>query len=156
MKSIAHAVVLAAALILMLSGNALAASTGADTPDKSAQAHSEIPFKQDQQPTEQLAARSVGALVVVGIVGYLVLFLMKRHGFAGVALIHPRKGHQRRIQILEATRLSQKVTLHVVAYRGTELLLAESPEGIQLIHMGGSGSPAASPSGESEASNHAG
>ena len=115
-----------AGLLLALSGLALA-----DVPAVSAvtPAPGAIPFKHDKQATGSLAYQSFAGLVLDGLAACGIVLGLKRYG----GKLGGRLGQTRRVQMLEAIRLSRRSTLYVVQYQGQELLLAESEHGIALV-----------------------
>ena len=88
-----------------------------------------IPFKQDKESGAGLADRAAGVLALAALAAYGGSFALKRSGLAGRAL----PGKTRRVRLAETVRLSRRSVLHVVEYRGEELLLAESEHGLRLI-----------------------
>lgn len=88
-----------------------------------------IPFKQDKESGADLAARAAGVLALGALAAYGGAVALKRSGLAGRTL----PGKTRRVRVAETVRLSRRSVLHVVEYRGEELLLAESEHGLQLI-----------------------
>ena len=101
-----------------------AAQVAAAPPAKTA-----IPFKQDNESGAGLAARAAGVLALGALAAYGGAVALKRSSLAGRAL----PGKNRRVRLAETVRLSRRSVLHVVEYRGEELLLAESEHGLQLI-----------------------
>jgi len=99
----------------------------ADAPPTAA--HSAIPFKQEKQTTDALAYRSVGALVLVGVIAYGIVLGLKKFGGRLPGPLY--RGS--RVRTLEVTRLSRQSTLYVIEYRGKELLLAEGAQGITML-----------------------
>lgn len=100
------------------------AQDGSTPPSKTA-----IPFKQDKESGAGLAARAAGVLALGALAAYGGAVALKRSGLAGRTL----PGKTRRVRLAETVRLSRRSVLHVVEYRGEELLLAESEHGLQLI-----------------------
>jgi hypothetical protein len=109
------------------------AAQGAPAPP----AKTPIPFRQDKESGAGLAARAAGVLALAALAAYGGAVALRRHGLAGRAL----PGRTRRVRLAETVRLSRRSVLHVVEYRGEELLLAESEHGVQLIrsHAQGGG-----------------
>lgn len=103
-----------------------------------------IPFKQDKQPTGELASRSLLALLGVGVLALAAAYGLKRLGWplgsgaGGGAGGGMARGWRtpRRVRILEATRLGRRSLLVVVEYQGREWLLAESEQGVQILLPG--------------------
>ena len=88
-----------------------------------------IPYKLEKQGADGLAWPSVAGLVLASLAAYgIVLGLKKMKLVQGGPL-----GRERRVKLLESTRLSRRSVLHVVNYHGEELLLAESEHGIALV-----------------------
>lgn len=92
-------------------------------------ARTPIPFKRDEASGADLAARAIGVLALGALAAYGGAVALKRSGLAGRAL----PGRMRRVRPVETVRLSRRSVLHVVEYRGEELLLAESEHGLQLV-----------------------
>lgn len=113
----------------------LAVLSGAGAPCWSAPqpgSRSAIPFKQDEESTAALAGRGLAVLALGALAAYGGALALKRFGLArpGVAGL---AGKVRRVRLLETVRLSRRSVLHVVHYRGEELLLAESEHGVRLV-----------------------
>jgi hypothetical protein len=109
---------------------AAAACAPASASDAGAQpAKTPIPFKQDKESGADLAARAAGVLALGALAAYGGIVALKRSGLAGRTL----PGKTRRVRLAETVRLSRRSVLHVVEYRGEELLLAESEHGVHLI-----------------------
>ena len=102
-----------------------------------------IPYKQDKHGAGALAYQSLAALVLAGLAAYGIVLFLKKSGLKGVGPLRST----RRVRLLESTRLSRRSTLHVVDYRGQELLLAESEHGLRLLHSG----PGATVKGDGDA-----
>jgi hypothetical protein len=96
-----------------------------------------IPFKREPESGAGLAARAAGVLALGALAAYGGVAALKRSGLAGRTL----PGRARRVRPVETVRLSRRSTLHVVEYRGEELLLAESEHGLRLVarHAEGDG-----------------
>jgi flagellar biosynthetic protein FliO len=75
---------------------------------------------------QQMAAVGVVLLLLGG-----TLWVLRRRGFAGVAL--GKKSAGRRMECLERLPLGPQHTLHLVRVGETELLLALSPSGCSLV-----------------------
>jgi hypothetical protein len=118
-----------AALCIML---ACAPARAADAPPPAVAAHSAIPFKQDKQAGETMVWQSIAGVVLAGLAAYGAALGIRHMGAAKLGPL--RK--QRRLHIVESLRLGRKGVLHVVAYGGKELLLAEGEHGLQLIDDG--------------------
>jgi hypothetical protein len=107
-----------------------AAPLAAQDPSAPPPARTPIPFRQDRESGGDLAARAAGVLALGVLAAYGGAVALKRSGFlAGRAL----PGKARRVRLAETVRLSRRSVLHVVEYRGEELLLAESEHGVQLV-----------------------
>lgn len=92
-------------------------------------ARSAIPFKQDEESTAALAGRGLAVLALAALAAYGGARALKRFGLARPGL----PGLTRRVRLLETVRLSRRSVLHVVHYRGEELLLAEGEHGVHLV-----------------------
>jgi flagellar biosynthetic protein FliO len=77
------------------------------------------------------AIQQITAVAVVLLLLGATLWVLRRRGFAGVALGNKSAG--RRIQCLERLPLGPQHTLHLVRVDETELLLALSPSGCRLV-----------------------
>lgn len=110
----------AALLGLMALLPLLAAAAGGD---------SAIPFKQAAQ-TDDLAARVIGALVLVSLIGIAIAVLIRRF-LPGLGTRLGRPGDT--LQIKQRIRMTASSQLVIVTYRQEELLLAEGPQGVQLL-----------------------
>lgn len=110
-------------------GAAAACATASASDAGAPPAKTPIPFKQDKESGAGLAARAAGVLVLGALAAYGGAVALKRSGLAGRTL----PGKTRRVRLAETVRLSRRSVLHVVEYRGEELLLAESEHGLQLI-----------------------
>jgi hypothetical protein len=88
-----------------------------------------IPFKQDESSGARLAARGIAVLALATLAAYGGALALKRFGLGSGAL----PGKLRGVRVAESVRLSRRSVLHVVHYRGEELLLAESEHGLQLL-----------------------
>ena len=88
-----------------------------------------IPFKQDEASGPALAARGVAVLALAALAAYGGALVLKRSGLGAKTL----PGKVRRVRLVESVRLSRRSVLHVVHYRGEELLLAESEQGLRLL-----------------------
>lgn len=119
-----RALLLTAGLALLIVAQQLAMADALPTT-----AHNAIPFKQEKQTTDALAYRSVGALVLVGVIAYGIVLGLKKFG----ARLPGPLYRGSRVRTLEVTRLSRQSTLYVIEYRGKELLLAEGAQGIQVL-----------------------
>ncbi|MCU1237480.1 MAG: hypothetical protein JWP63_5447 [Candidatus Solibacter sp.] len=75
---------------------------------------------------EQIAAVGV-VLLLLGA----TLWVLRRRGFGGVALM--RKSVGRRMECVERLSLGPQQVLHLVRLGETELLLASSPSGCTLL-----------------------
>ena len=120
-------------LAAMLVGLALLAGAGATcwaAPQPSAR--QAIPFKQDEASTAALAGRGLAVLALAALAAYGGAIALKRFGLARPGL-PGLKGQVRRVRLLETVRLSRRSVLHVVHYRGEELLLAEGEHGVRLV-----------------------
>ena len=113
----------AALCVLLAMPCALRAEPAAAAP------HSAIPYKQEKQGGAGVAYQGLAGLILASLAAYgIVLGLKKMKSMPGGAL---RK--QRRMTLVETTRLSRRSLLHVVDYHGEELLLAESEHGLTLL-----------------------
>jgi hypothetical protein len=93
-------------------------------------ARTPIPFRQDKESGADLAARAAGVLALGALAAYGGAVALKRSGFLTGRTL---PGKVRRVRLTETVRLSRRSVLHVVEYRGEELLLAESEHGVQLV-----------------------
>jgi hypothetical protein len=110
-------------------GAAAACATASASDAGAPPAKTPIPFKQDKESGAGLAARAAGVLALGALAAYGGAVALKRSGLAGRAL----PGKTRRVRLAETVRLSRRSVLHVVEYRGEELLLAESEHGVHLV-----------------------
>jgi hypothetical protein len=104
----------------------------ATAPTQVEKAVSAIPYKHEKSGTDALAYRSLASLVLVAIVGYGIVLGLKRLGGHGTGSGRLLRGN-RRLHQVEAMRISRQSSLHVVNYDGDELLLADGPQGVQLL-----------------------
>jgi hypothetical protein len=111
----------------VLSGAAAPCSSAPPQATRSA-----IPFKQDEDSTAALAGRGLAVLALGALAAYGGALGLKRFGLARSGLTG-LTGQVRRVRLLETVRLSRRSVLHVVQYRGEELLLAESEHGVRLV-----------------------
>jgi hypothetical protein len=88
-----------------------------------------IPFKHDEESTAALAGRGLAVLALAALAAYGGALALKRLGLTRPGL----PGKARRVRLLETVRLSRRSVLHVVHYRGEELLLAEGEHGVHLV-----------------------
>lgn len=88
-----------------------------------------IPFKHDKDSTPALAGRGLAVLALAALAAYGGALALKRFGVGTTVKL----GGARRVRLAESVRLSRRSVLHVVHYRGEELLLAESEHGLQLV-----------------------
>jgi hypothetical protein len=88
-----------------------------------------IPFKHDEESTAALAGRGLAVLALAALAAYGGALALKRLGLGRPGL----PGKARRVRLLETVRLSRRSVLHVVHYRGAELLLAEGEHGVHLV-----------------------
>ena len=110
-------------------------------------AHGAIPFKQEKQSTDTLAYQSFAALVLVGLAAYGIVFGLKRFG----GFMNGPLGKARRLRTIEAIRLGRRSMLFIVEYKGQELLLVESDQGVQLLTTGPVSILPSAPAGATEA-----
>jgi flagellar biogenesis protein FliO len=115
----------ATALCLVLAG----AAAQAPGPAPAAAVHGAIPFKQEKQAGETMVWQSIAGVVLAGLAAYGAALGIRR---IGAARLGPMRA-QRRLHVVESLRLGRRSVLHVVAYRGKELLLAEGEHGVSLI-----------------------
>lgn len=119
---------LAVMLCMALALPCMAQSTPAPAPAAAAP-RTAIPYKQEEQGGGSAVFQSVAGLILASLAAYgIVLGLKKMKNVPGSPL---RK--ERRMTLVESTRLSRRSMLHVVDYRGEELLLAESEHGLTLV-----------------------
>lgn len=117
-----------ALVLTLLVGYSVSAdeSVGARTEQK-------IPYKRtDESTAAGLALRIAGALVVTILVGIGVVYAMKRFL---PTIYRPTASGDARIHVVEVRRLTAKTTLFLVHVDGTPLLLAQSGEGVSLLHQ---------------------
>jgi hypothetical protein len=91
-----------------------------------------IPFKQEEESTAALAGRGLAVLALAALAAYGGALALKRLGLVRPGL-PGLSGQARRVRLLETMRLSRRSVVHVVHYRGEELLLAESEHGVRLL-----------------------
>ncbi|BBB70236.1 hypothetical protein UNDYM_5983 (plasmid) [Undibacterium sp. YM2] len=76
-----------------------------------------------------MAYQSIAALLLASCAAYGIVLMLKRYrdklGGSGKSSC--------RVKTVEATRLGKTSMLYVVEYNGQELLIAESPQGVQLM-----------------------
>ncbi|MEH6461578.1 flagellar biosynthetic protein FliO [Chitinimonas sp. JJ19] len=87
-----------------------------------------IPYKQ-APAVDELMMRLVGGLVLVAVVGLGIALLIRRF-LPGLRII---PGQTAALQVMQRTRVSATNQLVVVRYGDEELLLAEGPQGVQLL-----------------------
>jgi flagellar biogenesis protein FliO len=75
--------------------------------------------------------QQMAAVAVVLLLLGATLWVLRRRGFAGMALV--RKSDRRRMECLERLPLGPQHTLHLVRVGETELLPALSPSGCALV-----------------------
>jgi flagellar biogenesis protein FliO len=81
-----------------------------------------LPFKQQTDTGAGVAVRVLGGLVVVILLGYGAVYAMKRYL---PSVYGHSAGGQRKINVIETRRLTQKATLFLVEVDGVRLLLAQ-------------------------------
>lgn len=124
LRALAVMLCMALALPCMAQSTAAAAAAAAAAAPRTA-----IPYKQEKQGGGSAVFQSVAGLILASLAAYgIVLGLKKMKNVPGSPL---RK--ERRMTLVESTRLSRRSMLHVVDYRGEELLLAESEHGLTLV-----------------------
>ena len=104
-----------------------------------------IPFKHEKQSDSSLGFQALAALVLAGLAAYGIVYALKHYGVKGAAggLVL----RQRRVKVLESTRLGRRGVLHVVEYEGEQLLLAETEQKLEVL----SRRPAAPQAGAADA-----
>lgn len=105
-----------------------------------------IPFKHEKQSDSSLGFQALAALVLAGLAAYGIVYALKHYGVKGAAggLVLRQ---QRRVKLLESTRLGRRSVLYVVEYEGEQLLLAETEQKLEVL----SRRPAAQQAGASDA-----
>jgi len=88
-----------------------------------------IPFKHDKESAPALAGRGIALVALAAFAAYGGALALKRYGLGAAGPL----GRARRVRLAESVRLSRRSVLHVVHYRGEELLLAEHDHGLQLM-----------------------
>jgi flagellar biogenesis protein FliO len=102
-------------------------ATGGERPADEAR----IPYKQSSDgDTAGLAIRVVGGFVLVVLLALGTVYAIKR--YLPSLYSHTPTG-KRRIQVLEARRLTPRLTLFLVEVDGTQLLLAHSGDRIEQL-----------------------
>lgn len=86
-----------------------------------------IPFKPESNDVEQLAAKVIGSLVLVSLLGLGIIYALKRYLPTGFR-IDPAKGQ--RVVFIESIRLNPKTTIYLFELDGSPLLIAQSSENI--------------------------
>lgn len=90
-----------------------------------------IPFKHEKQSDSSLGFQALAALVLAGLAAYGIVYALKHYGVKGTA--GGLMLRQRRVKLLESTRLSRRSVLHVVEYEGEQLLLAETEQKLEVL-----------------------
>lgn len=105
----------------------------AESPEPAAsRTEQKIPFKRSEESTTGLAWRIVGGLIVTVLVGVGAIYALKRFLPTTYRAMTPGDS---RIQLLEVRRLTPKTTLFLIEVSGTRLLLAQSGDGITMLHQ---------------------
>lgn len=118
-----------AVMLCMALAQACLAQPAASAAPAAAAPRTAIPYKQEKQGGGSAVFQSVAGLILASLAAYgIVLGLKKMKNVPGNPL---RK--ERRMTLVESTRLSRRSMLHVVDYRGEELLLAESEHGLTVV-----------------------
>ncbi|WP_139798866.1 flagellar biosynthetic protein FliO [Andreprevotia lacus] len=89
-----------------------------------------IPYKQASVSDADLLSRMLGAFLIIALIALAAAWAL-RHRWP--AALGAAKGQKAVLRVLQRTRVSATNSLVVVVYRGEELLLAEGPQGLQLL-----------------------
>ena len=118
-----------AVMLCMALAQACLAQPAASAAPAAAAPRTAIPYKQEKQGGGSAAFQGVAGLILASLAAYgIVLGLKKMKNVPGNPL-----RRERRMTLVESTRLSRRSMLHVVDYRGEELLLAESEHGLTVV-----------------------
>jgi len=101
-------------------------------PEAGARAEQKIPFKRSEDSSTFVVLRIAGALAITVLVGFAALYAMKRFL---PSFYRPVLSDHARIHVREVRRLTPKTLLFLVEVDGTALLLAQSGEGVTLLHQ---------------------
>jgi flagellar biogenesis protein FliO len=117
------------AVALLLAPLLLGVAVGATAPSETTEPR--IQFKKSEESIGGLAARVVGGLIVVVIVGIGAVFVLKRYV---PSFYHPTYAGAARIKLLEVRRLTPKATLFLVEINGVQLLLGQSADHLSTLY----------------------
>jgi flagellar biosynthetic protein FliO len=81
----------------------------------------------------ELIEQMIAVAVVLSLLG-VTLWVLRRRGFAALALAHRSGG--RRMECVERLPLGPQQMLYLVRIEDSELLLASSPSGCRLLKAG--------------------
>jgi flagellar biogenesis protein FliO len=99
----------------------------ADAP--SAASASAIPFKKEQSEASSSWGNALASLIVVLGIGWAGVYALRRFRFMPAAL----GGGDRRIRLVEATRLDARVTLYLVVADGRSFLLGRCGDSLVMV-----------------------
>jgi flagellar biogenesis protein FliO len=118
----------ALSLIVCLVASPDAAFADTQSP-KAEPSRAAIPFKKDERGAALDLPNIVAALVAVGLIGWGVLYALRRSNLLPNDLL--RKS--RRVRVIEAVRLDSKATLYLVAADDRTLLLGRSGDALVVL-----------------------
>ncbi|MGZ3182493.1 MAG: hypothetical protein ACXU8N_08640 [Telluria sp.] len=123
-----------AALLLAACGHAGARVPAGASAAPPAPAAGAIPFKRDKAGGDAAPYQALAGVVLAGLAAYGVVLALKRHGGKGLPGAAGARA-ERRLRVLESVRVGRRGMLHVVAYRGRELLFTEGEHGLVAVPL---------------------
>ena len=96
-----------------------------------------VQFKPEGSDTGSLALRVTGALIVTGILACGVIYGLKR--FAPWIAVPGAQAGKGNVRVVEALRVTQKLTLFVIEFGADRILLAHTDHGVTVVSNGPSG-----------------
>jgi len=103
-------------------------------------------FKPDSSDTGSLAIRVAGGLIVAAMLACGVIYGLKR--FVPWIAVPGAQAGKGNVRVVEALRVTQKLTLFVIEFGADRILLAHTDHGVTVLS---SGSPSDAPRRRSEA-----
>ena len=103
-------------------------------------------FKPDSSDTGSLAIRVAGGLIVAAMLACGVIYGLKR--FVPWIAAPGAQAGKGNVRVVEALRVTQKLTLFVIEFGADRILLAHTDHGVTVLS---SGSPSDAPRRRSEA-----
>lgn len=88
-----------------------------------------VPYKTDTYSTEGLLLKLVLILVIIALIAYGISYLIQRYYFGGLI----KKAGSGDITLVELKRLSPQLTVYRIKIDTTEVLLAQSNNGLQVL-----------------------